>query len=332
MAFCRFRAVCVSALLLLPSVAQAEGPGKDEKAGAQKTFEAGTKLYDAHRYKEALTALRASYEILRSPNSRLMIARCLRELGRNREAYSEFQAVAAEAREKGDKYASAATAATEEGDEVKQRIGFVTVRVTGAQEGVTVTLGDQSVDAAAIGTPVPADPATLVVTAKGSDGSSARAEVTVAAGESQTVELNLVPPSSDEPAPPPPPPAEPAKVVVDTGGKGIPLRTWAYVAGGVGVLGVATFAVFGSMANSKYNELKEACPGGPCGPGHEDDISAGKTDQLIANIGLGAGIVGLGVGTVLFFMSGKSSTADEPTATNLRVNLGVRSVSVQGMF
>src|SRR6185436_18627726 len=128
---------CVSALLIFPSLAHAEGaPGQDEKAGAQKTFEAGTRLYDAHRYKEALTALRASYQILPSPNSHLMIARCLRDLGNSREAYREFQAVAAEARQKGDKYASAATAATEEGDEVKQRLGFVTVRVNGASEGV----------------------------------------------------------------------------------------------------------------------------------------------------------------------------------------------------
>ena len=325
------RAAVVSALLLLPSVAHAEGPGRDEKAGAQKTFEAGTKLYDAHRYKEALTALRASYQILSSPNSHLMVARCLRELGNNREAYLEFMAVAAEAREKGDKYAAALTAATEEGEEVKQRIGFVTVKVTGATDGVTVKLGELPLGADAIGNPVPADPATLVVTAKGADGSSARAEVTVAAGESQTVELNLVPPSSDEPPPPEAPPPEPPKVVVDTGGKGIP-RTWAYVAGGVGVVGVATFAIFGSMANSKYNDLKDACPSGPCGPGHEDDINAGKTDQLIANVGLGVGIVGLGVGTVLFFMSGKSSADEAPSATNVRVNLGVRSVAVQGMF
>lgn len=326
---CRFRAACVSVFLLLPSAAYADGMGKDEKAGAQKTFEAGTKLYDAHRYKEALTALRASYQILPSPNSRLMIARCLRELGKNREAYIEFMAVADEAREKGDKYASAASAATEEGEEVKQRVGFVTVKVTGAQDGVTVTMGDQQIDPGAVGAPVPTDPATLVVTAKGADGSSARAEVTVAAGESQTVELNLVPPPKDEPPPEPPP--EPPKVAVDTGGKGIS-RTWAYVAGGVGVAGLATFAVFGSMANSKYDDLDAACKGGPCGPGHEDDISAGKTDQLIANIGLGVGIVGIGVGTALFFMSGKSEAAEAPAAANIRVNLGVRSVAVQGTF
>lgn len=331
MSCCVSRAVCACALILVPSVAYAAGaPGQDEKAGAQKTFEAGTKLYDAHRYKEALTALRASYQILSSPNSHLMVARCLRELGKNREAYQEFLAVADEAREKGDKYAAAGTAATEEGDEVKQRLGFVTVHVTGSQEGVTVAIGDQPIDAATIGAPVPVEPGTLVVSAKAADGSSARAEVTLAAGASETVELQLVPPSKDEPPPPPPP--EPPKVVVDTGGKGAPLRTWAYVAGGAGVVGLATFAIFGSMANSKYNDLNDACHGGPCGPGHEDDISSGKTDQLIANVGLGVGIVGLGVGTALFFISGKSDKTEAPSATNVRVNLGVRSVAVQGMF
>jgi hypothetical protein len=305
--------------------------GQDEKAGAQKTFEAGTKLYDAHRYKEALTALRASYQILSSPNSHLMIARCLREMGNSREAYREFQAVAAEAREKGPKYVSAATAATEEGDEVKQRLGFVTVTVktTGPKEAVKVKLGDETLDASSIGTPVPVDPSTVAVTAEAPDGSSARAEVTVAAGESQTVELTLTPPAADAPPPAPPPQEEPKPVVVSS--SGVPLRTWAYVAGGVGVAGLATFAIFGSMSNSKYNDLKDACPTGPCA-GHQDEIDAGKTDQLIANIGLGVGIVGLGVGTALFFIGGKSDGDEQHAAAPVRVNLGLRSVAVQGIF
>lgn len=328
MASCRARAVCLAALLFLPSVAHAAADS-DEKAGAQKTFEAGTKLYDAHRYKEALTALRASYQILASPNSHLMVARCLRELGSYKEAYREFSAVAAEAREKGDKYASAAQAAAEEGDEVKQKLGFVVVKISGTQAGAKVKVGGEAVDAQALGTPIPEDPATLVVTAEGTDGSTARAEVTLTAGSTETVELNLVPPSSGEAAPPPPP--EPPKVAVDTSSTGTPLRTWAYVAGGVGVAGFATFAIFGSMSNSKYNDLKAQCGnGGACSQG---DIDSGKTDQTIANIGLGVGIVGLGVGTALFFLGGKKSDASEgQSASNLHVYLGARSVAVRGSF
>jgi hypothetical protein len=256
-----------------------------------------------------------------------MVARCLRELGNLKEAYREFQSVASEAGGRGEKYAAAAAAATEEGDEVKQRLAFVIVRVSGAQEGVKVKIGDETIDAAAVGTPIPEDPASVVVTAEASDGSSARAEVTLSAGATETVELALTPPPSNEPPPAPAP--EPPKVAVDTS-KGIPLRTWAYVAGGVGVAGLATFAVFGSMSNSKYNELSDQC--GKTGPCSQDDIDAGKRDQTIANVGLALGIVGLGTGTALFFLGGKSNSADSHASSGVRVHLGTRSLLVQGSF
>ena len=54
-------------------------------------------LYDAKHYAEALTAFRASHDVVKSPNTRLMIARCLRELGRLGEAYAETAATIAEA-------------------------------------------------------------------------------------------------------------------------------------------------------------------------------------------------------------------------------------------
>src|SRR4051812_48863807 len=98
------------AVLLLSSgvvhAADAAPPEKEQKAGAQKTFDAGSRLYDAHRYDEALTAFRASYQILASPNSHLMVARALRDLGRNVEAYAEYDSVAREAAAKGEKYES----------------------------------------------------------------------------------------------------------------------------------------------------------------------------------------------------------------------------------
>ncbi|HEX3594826.1 MAG TPA: hypothetical protein VHU80_06990, partial [Polyangiaceae bacterium] len=36
---------------------------RDQRAGAQKTFEAGSKLYDTRHFEEALAAFRASYQI-----------------------------------------------------------------------------------------------------------------------------------------------------------------------------------------------------------------------------------------------------------------------------
>ncbi len=119
---------------------------KDQKVGAQKTFEAGTKLYDSRHFEEALAAFRASYQIVASPNSRLMIARCLRDLGQSAAAYREYDAVAAEATERGERYRSTAEAAAEEREELKAKIALLTVRVAEPPPGLTVKVGDASVD------------------------------------------------------------------------------------------------------------------------------------------------------------------------------------------
>jgi hypothetical protein len=85
------------------------------------------------------------------------------------------------------------------------------------------------------------------------------------------------------------------------------LRPFAYVAGGVGVAGLATFAIFGLMSNSTFSDLQSACPSshGGCSPsaGKSDEISSGQTQQLVANIGLVAGLVGVAAGATLFILS-----------------------------
>jgi hypothetical protein len=319
------------ALLASSSVCLAGGgaPGeKDQKAGAQQTFEAGGKLYDAHHFEEALAAFRASYQIVASPNSHLMVARCLRDLGRTLEAYREYEAVAKEAVEKGDRYESAAHASGEERAELQQKIALLTLRVAEPPAGLTVKIGDAPVDLAALGTALPLEPGTVVVTAQAPSGASARADVTLTPGSASEVELKLAMPAADAPAPPPPP----APVVhVETPASGVPLRTWAYVAGGVGVAGLATFGIFGAMSSSKYSSLESSCPGRRCGPGGQDDVNAGKSFQTIANVGLVLGVVGIGTGTTLFLLS-RGRPKEGAAAREIRVQIGVGSVAMGGRF
>ena len=298
---------------------------RDQRAGAQKTFEAGSKLYDTHHFEEALAAFRASYQIVKSPNSRLMIARCLRDLGRNAEAYREYDAVAAEATRDGDRYRSSGEAATEERDELKAKIAFLTVRVPDAPPDVTVRVGQSSLTAAELGTALPFEAGQVVVTADAAGGATARAEVTLTSGAASDVELHLAKPNE---APPPPPVVTPAAVpvTVPVPSSAPPLRTWAYVAGGVGAAGFVTFAIFGAMTSSKYSSLQSACPDNKCPSGKQGDVDAGKTDQLVANVGLGVGIAGLAAGTALFFLS--SGRHDD----KVQVGLGLGSATVNGRF
>jgi hypothetical protein len=298
---------------------------KEQRAGAQKTFEAGSKLYDTKHYGEALAAFRASYQIVASPNSRLMIARCLRDLGKNAEAYREYDAVAAEAARGGERYKSSAEAATEERDELKAKLAFLTVHVADAPAGTSVKVGETAVAAADLGVALPFEPGQMVVTAA-NEGASARADVTLTAGAASDVELRLAKPES---APPPAVVVAPAPVpVAPPAPSTSPLRTWSYVAGGVGIAGFATFAIFGAMTSSKYSSLQSACPGGRCPAGKQGDVDSGKTDQTVANVGLGVGIVGLVAGGTLFFLS----TRHHDDVGTVQIGVGPRSATLSGRF
>jgi hypothetical protein len=112
---------------------------------------------------------------------------------------------------------------------------------------------------------------------------------------------------------------------------GVPLRTWAYVAGGVGVAGLATFGIFGAMSNSAYNSLDSSCPNHACPPGKQSDVDAGKRDQTIANVGLVVGVVGLGAGVTLFIVSGHGKQ-EKAGSEAMRVAVGPGSVGVDGRF
>ncbi|HWL87938.1 MAG TPA: hypothetical protein VNO21_19175, partial [Polyangiaceae bacterium] len=82
----------------------------------------------------------------------------------------------------------------------------------------------------------------------------------------------------------------------------------AYVLGGVGVAALGTFAVFGVMGLSDYNSLKDT----PCGQSKtcsSDQTDPIKTKLLVADIGLGVGLVSLGVATYLFLSRPKERTA-----------------------
>jgi hypothetical protein len=112
---------------------------------------------------------------------------------------------------------------------------------------------------------------------------------------------------------------------VETSSSRSSLRPWAYVAGGVGAAGLVTFGVFAFMAKSTYDDLNSACGGGPCPPSKNSEISSGKTQQLVANVGLGVGIVGVALGATLFVLSMPKSTPESGAAlvvapTGLRVD------------
>jgi hypothetical protein len=101
-----------------------------------------------------------------------------------------------------------------------------------------------------------------------------------------------------------------------------------------------TFAVFGAMNNSKFRKLQDDCINNVCNPDLESERDTGKTYQTIANVGLVAGVVGLGTSAVLLLISsggGESSPAKAARTrgtglSSARVGVGVGYVDVSGSF
>ena len=75
--------------------------------------------------------------------------------------------------------------------------------------------------------------------------------------------------------------------------------------GGVGVIGIGSFAFFGVTGKNDLNDLKSTCAPN-CEPSKLDDA---KTKLLIADISLGVGILALGGATILFLTSGGDNKA-----------------------
>ncbi|HEX8794877.1 MAG TPA: tetratricopeptide repeat protein [Polyangiaceae bacterium] len=322
--------LAVSICSTTTSIALADGVLPDvatpvQREQAQQRFARGKELMAKKDYAGALTEFRASHEIVASPNTRLEISRCLRGAGNLVAAYVELGRTGVEAKEllaQDNRYQKAYDAATAERAEIEPKLGFVTLNVQNASDATTVTVGGEEIRRAAWGEPAPVAPGATEVVVSTPGHPPAKRTATLAAGQKSTLTIDAM--AGEASAPPPPPEPEPV-AQVDTGSSRASLRPWAYVAGGVGAAGLVTFGIFAVMAKSTYDDLDKACNGGPCPASKNGEISSGKTQQLVANVGLGVGIAGVALGATLFVLSMPKSTpgagaALAVTPTGLRVD------------
>lgn len=315
-------AFIVSAVLVLPGVSAAQGgeggaggappepppgepaapadsppPPADDAARAEKLFLEGRDAYVAKDYAVALDRFRASHAIVPSPNSRLFIARCLRELGQFAAAHEQLALVVRET-EGSEKYARTHEAAIADRDALDARIARVAISLSREVPGARVTINAREIEAALIDEPVIIAPGKVVVEASAPDRRPFRWVGKVEAGETGEVVVELEPLA----APPPPPPDD----------EGTDLRVFAIGAAGLGVAGFATWGILGIMAANRHSDLEAEC-GGRCPSSYQDDIDAGRRETLFSTVGLVVGAVGVAGGVTLWFLS-EHEGAPWPTA------------------
>lgn len=303
-----------------------------QREQAQARFLRGKDLFGRKQFEEALAEFRASIEIVESPNTRLQISRSLRAMGKFVAAYAELGRTLAEAKElsaQDSRYARAYEAATQERAELQPLLGFVTLTVQNPTEQTRILVGTEELRRAAWSEPVPIFGGSAEIDVETPGHAPVKNKVTVAAGAQTALTVDAqsgAPEGAVAEAPPPPPPAPPAPAPPPEPNHLEALRPWAYVAGGVGVAGLATFAIFGAMASSTYNDLQSSCSGGACPPSKSGEISSGKTQQVVANVGLALGLVGAAAGGTMFVLS-MPKKAPAPSAALV---VGPAWIGVQG--
>ncbi len=323
-------------LALAPVTALAVGvdPGDAtpvQREQAQARFVKGKQKYDAGNYKDALAEFQASIDIVQSPNTRLYVARSYREMGRLVDAYVEFGRTMVEAKEHAaadGRYAKAAEAAANERKQMEPYLGFATVTVQNPGEESKLVVGGQEIKRAGWTEPVPVMPGDVEVRVETPNHPPATQTVKVVAGQKVDVTIDAkgteaAPPPVEQPKPTPPP---------STGGTVKALRIGAIAAGGVGLVGIVIFGIAGQSSVNTYNDLQKKCGmNTPCPSGFQNEVSRGKTEQTIANVGLAIGIVGLVAGGALF---GASFLVKSPSkeGASTSVVVGPGSISLHGTF
>jgi len=311
-------ALLAPAVLAFPADAFAQGVGVDDASPAQKDeagakYAEGTDFYTAGQFEQAYSAFKASYGVVASPNSHLMMARALAEMGKNAEAYNELTKVeklARQAAASDPKYQSTAEKAAELQGELASKVARVMFNVIGGDDGGGA--GAVSVD----GVDVPREQWTNARafepgshTVEGSFAGAVRTTITVEmhAGGQQTVDVDVRvddgsgAAAGGSPHRPSGPGDSSEPGESDSGGGSGVLMPLATVAAGVGVAGFVMFAVAGSMNQSTFDDVEARCSAdNECPADVQEDIDKGETQQTIANVGLIIGAVGIVTGVALF--------------------------------
>lgn len=330
--------LCASLVVSVASVSRADDP-PENVAAARTLGIQGVQLADAGKCQEAIEKLQRAEALHHAPTILDRLGECQVAVGEIVEGTENLNACVREplaptapkvfhdAQDRAQKVLASAT----------PKIAHLIIRITPADvANVSVAFGGKPVPAALIGSDRPSDPGTHDVTASAPGYKPASTTVTLAEGGHQDITLLLerdpnavaaLPPSTPGGAAATPtdagtPPPEPAAKKSNTG---------AYVALGIGGLGLIVGSVTGGLAFSKASD----CPNKVCKT--QSDLDSAKSMATVSTISFGVGIVGVAVGTVLLLTGNKSEAPPAAAAKPapkfaMQPFFGLNSAGLMGSF
>ncbi|MBI4701291.1 MAG: hypothetical protein HY744_09050 [Deltaproteobacteria bacterium] len=317
-------AVLGLACMALSAPASAVTP--EERALAEGLFREGKRLLAEGQLALACPKIEESQRLDPGAGTLLNLALCHQGEGRTATAWAELKEALAQARSDGR--ADREQIAREHLATIEPELSRLTVGVAPEAKvtGLEVKRDGISLREAVWGAALPVDPGEHVVEATapgkkpwkltlrvGPDGDLQQVTVPLLADEPRAVAPKLAPPASAVPPPATVPP-EPVDAAFD------PRRVAGLTVGGLGLAALGVGGFFGVRAIALRSESDDHCPTDTScdakGVALNDDAQVSAT---LANVGIGAGLVALGLGAYLVISSGSGG---EPPVKPARARSG----------
>ncbi len=292
--------------MLFPATArsQSEEEQPGERAAAEVMFEAGRTAMADGNYDEACEKFEASMKLDPAPGTLLNLGNCEEKRGRIASAWERYVAAQRELPSNDRRREFAAKKAKE----LEGAVPRLTISLAAdAPENTQIHRGEVDLTGS-VGVALPLDPGSYSILVA-AEGYEERAfDVELAVGEARSLEV-----WPGEKLPEPPPQKTPASTPTEEPVQWGPLtkRQWGYVAGGVGIAGIATALTTGALAIGEMQTMDDHCDvdTGRCDPTGIEADANGETYVTIANVAGAIGVAALGTGVYLVLTSGSGSTS-----------------------
>ncbi|HKP59883.1 MAG TPA: carboxypeptidase-like regulatory domain-containing protein [Polyangiales bacterium] len=296
-------------------------------AAARALAVEGVKLAQDKRCAEAIDKLERAEQLRHSAIVLEQLGECYIEQGRFVEGSEALHAVVREGlpENPSDAYKRANANARALLEPTRAKIAQLTITVE-VLENVQpeVLIDGQKVPPALLGAARPTDPGDHTIDASAPGFLPITRHVTLAPGQSQSLDLSLVvdpaqlrakPALAEVDAEPAPTTqsaaATPAENAASAAADGGMSRLPAYLTWGGAAAALVVGGAFGWVAMNQKSDLESVCPDNQCPPEQTDKLDAARTNATVSTMAFGVG-AGLAVlGTVLFFLAddGESQTA-----------------------
>ena len=310
-------------LPVIVAILAAAGHAHAQEAAADALFDSARTAMAKGDFDRACEQFRASDKLDPAPGTELNLADCEEKRGRLASAWELFRTV----EEKLNPSDERLPVAHGRAHALEARVPRVTLTLApGAPQGSTVRDGNVELGAAAFGIALPMDPGSheLVVSAPGYAPRSFM--IQLAAGENRAVVVS--PGTAGSQVSAGPPVAAPVNPPREVSSNHANTRTLGFVLGGVGVAGFGVGAIAGAMMLGKKSTVDAGChPDKSCSSAALDAAHAGRTLEIVSNVGWIVGAASLAVGAYLVISSGPSSKPSSALAVAPNVGGGQLSLS-----